>query len=134
MKEQSIILLDKSRLVRSMLRRVIDKAPGLQIIAEVEDLSEYPDVARQTGADWTILLLDPDEEVPHIVEQVLYHQSSMRLLVMAIDGSQVRMRWFEPHEVVLSDKSLEDLLSILRTDGSPKSEGIRERFIAEWKS
>jgi hypothetical protein len=99
-----------------MLRRVIDKDPGLQIVAEVQDLSEYPEVARQIRADWTILLLDPDEEVPEIVQQVHNHHASMRLLVMAVDGSQVRMRWIEPHETSLNDKSLDDLLTILRTD------------------
>lgn len=113
---QSIILLDNSRLVRDMFRRVIKKAPGLQIIAEVEDVSDFPNIARQTNADWTILLLDPDEEVPTIVEQTLNHQTSMRLLVMAVDGSQVRMRWIEPHEIYLNDKSLEELLTILRQD------------------
>jgi DNA-binding NarL/FixJ family response regulator len=115
---QSIILLDNSRLVRDMLRRVINKAPGLKIVAEVEDLSEYPDIARQTSADWTILLLDPDEEVPAVVEEVLNRLTLMRLLVMAVDGSQVRMRWTEPHEKSLDDKNLEDLLTILRRDGS----------------
>jgi hypothetical protein len=99
-----------------MLSRVIDKAPGLQVVAELQDLSKYPDVVRQTGADWTILLLDPDEQVPEIVEQVLNQQPSMRLLVMAVDGSQVRMRWIEPHEISLDDKSLDDLLTILRRD------------------
>jgi hypothetical protein len=110
-------LLDNSRLVRDLLRRVIDKAPGLQIVAEVDDLSDYPDVACQTRADWTILLLDPDEEVPEIVEQAINYQNSMRLLVMAVDGSQVRMRWIEPHEQSLDNKNLEDLLTILRRDG-----------------
>lgn len=111
---QSIILLNNSRLVRSMLRRVIDKAPGLQIVAEVENLSEYPAIARRTDANWTILLLDPGEEVPEIVQRVLEHHTMMRLLVMAVDGSQVRMRWVKPHEKCLDDKSLDDLLIILQ--------------------
>lgn len=115
---QSIILLNNSRLVRDLIRRVIEKASGLKIVAEVEELAEFPDVARQTNADWTILLLEPDEEVPEIVEQAINHQTEMRLLAMAVDGSQVRMRWTEPREMPLNDKSLEDLLAILRENGS----------------
>lgn len=117
MDKQSIILLDNSRLLRDMLKRVINKAPGLEIIAEVADLSEYPSVARRTNADWTILLLDLDEDVPDIVEQVIEHQHSMRLLIMDIDGSHVRMRWTEPHERSLDGKSLDDLLAILQKSG-----------------
>lgn len=116
MEIQSIILLDNSPLVRGMLKRVIDKAPGLKIVAEVDTFSEYPEVAQQTNADWTILLLDPDEVVPEIVERFVNNHASMRLLVMAVDGSQVRMRWVEPHEVSLDDKNLDDLLKILRRE------------------
>jgi hypothetical protein len=101
-----------------MLRRVIDKASGLKIVANIDELTEFPEVARQTNADWTILLLEPDEEVPEIVEQALNNQSSMRLLVMAVDGSQVSMKWTGPHEKPLTDKSLEDLLTILRGNGA----------------
>lgn len=116
MEIQSIILLDNSPLVRGMLKRVIHKAPGLKIVAEVDTFSEYPEVAQQTNADWTILLLDPDEVVPEIVERFVNNHASMRLLVMAVDGSQVRMRWVEPHEVSLDDKNLDDLLKILRRE------------------
>lgn len=116
METQSIILLDNSPLVRGMLRRVIDKAPRLKIVAELDNFADYPTVAQQTNADWTILLLDPDESVPEIVEQVVNNHASMRLLVMAVDGSQVRMRWVEPREVSLDDKNLDDLLTILRRD------------------
>ena len=87
----------------------------------MEDLSDYPAVVRETGADWTILLHDPENEVPRIVEQVLIKQSSMRLLLMSVDGSQVCMRWNEPHELPLNDSNLEELLAILQ-EGKPGQE------------
>lgn len=114
MGKKSIILVDNSPLLSGMLRRVIDDVRDLEIVAEVEDISQYPEVAHRTKAGWTILLLDPDEEVPNIVEQVLNQQPSMRLLSMSIDGSQVKVKWTEPHEISLNDKSLEELLGILQ--------------------
>lgn len=114
MKKKSIILVDNSPLVSGMLRRVIDDVGDLEIVAEVEDISQYPAIAKQMQAGWTILLIDPDEEVPQIVEQVLSRQPAMRLLVMSVDGSQVRMKWIEPHEISLNDRSLEELLGILQ--------------------
>ena len=102
---------------QSTASHFIDKAPGLEIVAIVTDLSDYPSIARRTNADWTILLLDLDEDVPEIVQQVLEHQASMRLLMMTIDGSHVRMRWIEPHERSLDGKSLDDLLAILQKSG-----------------
>lgn len=122
---QSIILLHNSPLVRGMFRRIIDKRPGLRIVAEVENLTNYSEVVQRTGARWTILLLDPGEEVPDIVEKVLNDHPTMRLLAMAVDGSQVRMKWIEPHEELLVDSSLEDLLNILSDERVEEDKGVK---------
>lgn len=110
---QSIILLDRSPLVRGMLRRIINKQPGLRIVAEVDDYSCYREAVLSTEAEWTILVLDPGEDIPEIIDQVLGDRPSMRLLVMAIDGSQVRLKWIEPHDEILADASLDDLFAII---------------------
>lgn len=125
METNSIILLNNSRLVRDMIRRVINKTPGLEIVAEVDDISDYSHIARQTDADWTIFLFDPDNKFPSDIRQVLSHHTSMRLLAIAIDGSQVKMQWNEFHEISLNDKNLEELLLILKEDIHNRSkEGI----------
>ena len=114
MATQSIILLNNSRLIRDMLRRVINKIQGLKLVAEVEKISDYPAIAQRVCADWTILLLDPEENIPVAVEQVIDHQSSMRLMAMAIDGSRVLVKYSGTNAMSLNDKSLLELLQILQ--------------------
>lgn len=111
-----IILANSSRLVRDLIKKVIGKTPGLEIVSEVEDISEFPDTVRRKEADWAIVLLSPEEQVPDLVEQVIQEQPSMRFLLMGVDGSHARMKWNEPHEVPLHEKSLQDLLDLLRQE------------------
>jgi DNA-binding NarL/FixJ family response regulator len=111
-----IILVNNSRLVRDMLKKVIGKAPGLEIVNEVEELTEFPEVVKTIKADWAIVLLSPGQEVPEIVENVIKEQSSMRFLLMGVDGSHARMKWSEPHEIPLDEKNLSELLDLMRQE------------------
>lgn len=112
--QQRIILVNSSRLVRGMLKKVIGKTPGLQIVSNVEDLTKFPEIVSQTEADWAIVLLPPDEQVPDLVKKVIEEQISMRFLLMGVDGSHVRMMSNKQHEISLDEKSLQDLLGLLQ--------------------
>lgn len=116
MAKQRIILVNNSRLMRDMLKRVISKTAGLEIVSDIDDLAEFPETVKQIEADWAIVLLPPDEGVPDLVEQVINEQPSMRFLLMGVDGSHARIKWNEPHEVPLDKKNLQELLALLRTD------------------
>lgn len=116
MAKQRIILVNNSRLMRDMLKRVISKTAGLEIVSDLDDLAEFPETVKQIEADWAIVLLPPDEGVPDLVEQVINEQPSMRFLLMGVDGSHARIKWNEPHEVPLDKKNLQELLALLRTD------------------
>lgn len=113
---KKIILANSGRLVRDLLKKVIGRTPGLEIVSEVDDLVELPDIVRRTKADWAIILLSPDGRVPDQVEQTIKEQPSMRFLLMGVDGSHARMMWNEPHEVPLDEKNLQDLLELLRQE------------------
>jgi len=110
---QRIVIGNHSRLVRGMLEKVIRKTPGLEIIANVNDLAELPEVLERVDADWGIILLPPNGKVPNLVKKVVREQGSMRFLLMGVDGSHVRLMYNEPHEVTLDDKNLQDLLDLL---------------------
>jgi hypothetical protein len=115
---QSIILLNNANLVRDMLQRVINKAQDLQVVADVEDVADFPKIAQSVPADWTILLLDPEEQIPESVVQVIDQQSAMRLMIMAVDGSQVMVKNSGSNAKLLNDKNLLELLQILRREKS----------------
>lgn len=116
MSTKRIILANSSRLVRDMLKKAINKTPGLELVSNIENLADFPNVLRQVKADWAIVLLPPDERVPELVAKAINEHQSMRFLLMGVDGSHARMMWNEPHEVALDKKNLQELLGLLRQD------------------
>lgn len=113
MTTQKVVLVKKTCLMGDMLKRVISKTAGLEVVSDVEDLAEFPEIARRTQAELAIVLLHPDEQIPELVEQVIKEHSSMRFLLMGVDGSHPRLKWNEPHEVPLDEKNLQELLALL---------------------
>lgn len=114
--QHRIILVNHSRLMRDLLEKVISKSPGLEIVANVEDISELPYVLEQIEANWGIIILPPNGRVPDLVYQIVKEQGRMHFLLMDVDGSHVRMMYSEPYQVSLDNKSLPDLLNLLHQD------------------
>jgi DNA-binding NarL/FixJ family response regulator len=133
-----IIMVDGSRFLREMLKRVIAKTPGLQLVEEITDLANLSTAIEQTGAQWMVVSYPPDGKLPEAVESLLAAHPSIRVLALATDGSQAKMKWVEPRESavavaadgsqvkmnwtesrekILDDVSLNELIAILHEDG-----------------
>lgn len=114
MSTQRIVLVNGSRLLRGILKRAIERDNNLSVVAEVDDHAKISSVIKEVKMDWIILALHPQESFPETVDNVLRNQPQLKCLVMATDGSRVRMRWIETHETSLDEKDLEELLTLLR--------------------
>lgn len=124
MQSHRIILANGSRFLHEMLKRVIEKTPDLQVVDEVADLTRLSPAIANTDAQWVIMSLPLDGEIPEVVKSLLIAHPSVRILAMATDGSQVRIKWLESHEEALDDLSLDELFAVLRTQ-SPWGLGER---------
>jgi chemotaxis response regulator CheB len=113
MSTQKIILLNGSHFITDMLKRIIAKTPGLQIMADVEDSRDYSRIIQEIVPDWIILVLQPGEEVADSVNHILLKNASIHLLIVEADGRRVKIKWFEPHELELRQKNLHEILQIL---------------------
>jgi len=138
MQPHRIIMVNGSRFLREMLKRVIAKTPGLQLVDEITDLASLSSTIERTGAQWMVVSYPPNGKLPEAVESSLAAHPSVRVLALATDGSQVKMKWVEPRETavavaadasqvkmnwvesrekILDDLSLDELIAILREDG-----------------
>ena len=113
MQPSRIILANGSRFLHDMLKRVIEKTPDLQVVGEVTELARLPAAMVQIDAEWVVVPLSPDGKIPQVVESWLTAHPSVRVLAVATDGSQLRMKWLESHEEALDDLSLDELIEIL---------------------
>jgi DNA-binding NarL/FixJ family response regulator len=137
MQPRKIIMVDGSRFLREMLKRVIAKTPGLQLVDEITDLASLSSAIEQTGAQWMVVSYPPNGKLPEAIESSLAAHPSVRVLALATDGSQVKMKWVEPRESavavaadgsqvkmnwiesrekILDDLSLDELIAVLHED------------------
>lgn len=115
MSPSRIILANGSRFLHEMLKRALEKTPDLQVVDEVTNLARLPSAISRTDAQWVIMSLPLDGEIPEVAKSLLIAHPSVRILAMATDGSQVRIKWLESHEEALDDLSLDELFAVLRT-------------------
>jgi hypothetical protein len=99
-----------------MLKRVIAKAPGLQVVGEVTDPAKLSSLIQQTNAQWVIVSLWPKGLLPTALGSLLTEHPSLCILGVAADGSQARMKRAESPEEDLSDLCLGKLIAVL-SDG-----------------
>ena len=118
MPEQRIVLANTSRLLRDMLKRIIDKTSDLQLLREITDQRELPAVIEKSDPQWVILSLPYDNEMPAWVDSYIVEHPSVRFMAIASDGSKIKVKWLEIHEQELDGLSLHDLLHILETKPS----------------
>jgi hypothetical protein len=116
-----IILANESRLVRELLRHVIEKAPNLLVAAETDDADELPSMVDQIDAEWVIVSLSAQGRMPNVVEPLLRQHPSLRILGVAVDSGWTRVKWIEAREEVLDNLSEDGLIAVLETDGLPES-------------
>ena len=113
MHEQRIVLANGSRLLRDMLKRVFSKSGHFEIVSEVTDQRELPSIIEHTQPEWVILSLSFDNGIPAWVDGFMASHPSVRFMALAADGSKIKLKWLEAHELELNGLSLTDLLQIL---------------------
>jgi hypothetical protein len=134
-----IILANGTRLLREMLKRAIIRSPHLRVVGEFTAETDLTSMVEETHAQWVIVSLLPDGEVPEVADTLLAEHPSVAVLAVAADGSQVRIGWTEPLEKAialtpdgrpvqlkwtesqdkrLEDLSLDELIAIMRRGSS----------------
>jgi hypothetical protein len=115
MRAQRIILVDESRLLGEMIGTVIHKDAQLQTVRNVDSRADLPSAIEEFEADWVVMTLPLDEDIPGWVDQFVEEHPAMRFMAIFAGSGKIKMKWLEPHEQELEDVSLTDLLHILET-------------------
>lgn len=117
MQTSRVVLANEPRLLREMLRRVMARIPGLQVVGEVTDPDMLPSLVNETEAQWVITSIWPEGTLPSAVQSLLAERSSVCILGMAANGSQAKIARTGSGEENRDGLSLHDLIAILRGGG-----------------
>jgi DNA-binding NarL/FixJ family response regulator len=115
MKPYRVILANQPRLLRSLLRRVLQKSADMDVVGEVTDLDNLPPKVEQTNAQWVIVSLWRNGDFPEAFRSLLVKHPALCLLGLAADGSQAIIRCPGAAEFAVSNLSLESLFAALRS-------------------
>ena len=114
--KKKVILLNGSRIMRSMLTRVIEEQTDMVIDREITvnaDLSDLSVDHLPMDADW-LITLETTNIIPQVVLDTATRNPKTRLLIVATDGSQVILRWFEEKTRTIEPIDLPTLIKILQ--------------------
>jgi len=114
MQPQRIILADDSHLLRDILRKVIDKTPGLKLVGEVADLASLKSTLQQNEVEWIVLSIYPYSFIPNEGRMALMAEyPSLHILGIYADGSQVRVLQLGQQEKIYKELTWDKLHHIL---------------------
>lgn len=116
--DQKIILANGSRLLREMLNRILLKTEHLKVVQEVTDHDKLPAALEEQDADWVVMSLPADRQIPAWTDSFIKRHPLIKILAFSSDGSWIKMKWLESHEEDISDPSLPELIHILENNPS----------------
>lgn len=81
-----IILANQALLWRTLLRRLLDGAPGMIVLDDSGNFNELPGLLRQVQVDWLITTRPEDGSLSEPVRTLVQHAPSLSLLAISADG------------------------------------------------
>lgn len=86
-----VVLATRPRLLREMMSRLVNKQPGLEVVAEVADLHQLDAVIRAEHPQCVVTTTDEQGGLLPQVRRIQRSFPRIRLLALALDGQTVQI-------------------------------------------
>lgn len=110
-----VILANDSRLLREMLRRIIDKADHLKVIDEIAQPEQLGPAIEHLDPGWVILSSPEHQNAQAWVNRWLVQYPSVGFVVLSADHSRIRIQ-SQDDEQDLTQLSLSEFIEVLERD------------------
>jgi hypothetical protein len=103
--------------MRELVKRVIEKRMGFEVIRELVDVQELPSAIMDTDAEWVFVILPSNQEIPESLKIELFlKHPTLRIVGLWKDGSHVKMDWLVHEQKNLTGLTLDELTRLLRQE------------------
>jgi DNA-binding NarL/FixJ family response regulator len=116
MSTKRVILANRSRLLREMLRRVIDQTDSLQVVQEVSDQDRLPAAIEKSDPEWVIVSIRAGEDADDRIQAWLAQYPVVRFVVLSADNSTIMIKSRASEAADLTNLSLDGFLHVLDKD------------------
>jgi DNA-binding NarL/FixJ family response regulator len=113
METYRIVLATQAHLLHGMLKQVLEKAPGLEVVGETEQTDEIIDLVEKIHPNWVIVSLPPNDEIPQSLIELLTKEPMMAVMAISDDATRFKVKWPDQPEAIFAGVSLETMISIL---------------------
>jgi DNA-binding NarL/FixJ family response regulator len=117
MESYRVVLANEPRLLRGLLSRVLQQAPGVLVVGQEMDKAKLSSMVAERQADWVIVSLWQNGNLPAFLQALVAEHPSLCLLGMAADGSRARTWCQERGEQSLNSLTLDTFITTLRHPG-----------------
>jgi DNA-binding NarL/FixJ family response regulator len=113
MQKIRIILANYPRIMRELVREIIQRQPDMEIVGEIVDPLHVLLAARETRAEAVIVALKNSED-PGLISHLLAECPSLTILGLASQGDDAFIVQMCPQRTEIIDSSVANILSALR--------------------
>ena len=123
MNKTRVLVANQPRLMRELVLETICDQPDIEIVGELQDDNQIPDMVELTHPDFLIVALRGDKRPP-ICDELLLRHPEMRILALAPDRNSSIYYWASLNiHAEAVEASQEGVLSALRGEARNQLRG-----------
>ncbi len=117
-----VLVANRPRLMRDLVRATISDQPDIEVLAEIEDDSKLAEIVAELRPDFVIIALDRPDERPAICDYLLAHHPLIKVLAVAPEHDDSVFFWADSSTAI--ESSEEGILNALRGKATPRYQRI----------
>jgi len=108
-----IVLANKSRLMRELIKRILAKTSALQIVGEAHDISELDALLHESRVHWVIVTLRPQDRISKELQRKLGSHPEISVLGISDGGDRAKVFHPDRQEKLFDNCSLDEVVTVL---------------------
>ena len=118
-----VLVANRPRLMRDLVRATISDQPDIEVLAEIEDDSKIAEIVAELKPDFVIVALDSPDERPAICDYLLTHHPHIKVLAVAAEQDNSVFFWSDIRSTAI-ESSEEGILNALRGKATPRYQRV----------
>jgi DNA-binding NarL/FixJ family response regulator len=118
-----VLVANRPRLMRDLVRATISDQPDIEVLDEIEDDSKLADVVAELKPDFVIVALERPDERPAICDYLLAHHPLIKVLAVAPEHDNSVFFWSDIRSAAI-ESSEEGILNALRGKATPRYQRV----------
>ena len=117
MQPRRAILVDGSRILRDLIRRVLETKAGFEVVDELSNLEELSSSLARAETEWAFLILSPNLEISkRQTVEILVEHPSLRIILIRMDEGRIEMEWLVRGHKDLTEMTLDEITLVIQKE------------------